>query len=187
MITDFFFSCGKNFCGFCSQTKSPIKRHDNLRIQQPSPSHVFPPVCMCVFSLQMYNSQNKGKPHVIMWGVSTNILALNRRLAGNVVVKMFRVIIRWFYSLRSQATNSKAVSNLVVESYLLGRRKKKSKDLSFLWIFLWDLLNAPLVPCRKTLCVLFCFKRRQIPFGIDFPAYRSCSLDFNNHKTAKNK
>lgn len=51
-----------------------------------------------------------------MWGVSANIHAVNKRVAGNAVanavVNTSRVIIRWFYSLRSKATNSKAISNL---------------------------------------------------------------------------
>lgn len=42
-----------------------------------------------------------------MWGVSTNIHAVNKRGAGNAAVNMSGVIIRWFYSLRSKAAKFK--------------------------------------------------------------------------------
>lgn len=57
----------------------------------------------------MCRSHYGQKPHVIMWGVSTNIHAVNKRVAGNAAVNMSRVIIRRFYSLRSKAANSKAI------------------------------------------------------------------------------
>lgn len=48
------------------------------------------------------------KPHAIMWGVATNIHAVNERVAGNAAVNMSRVISRWFHLLTSNAANSKA-------------------------------------------------------------------------------
>ena len=42
-----------------------------------------------------------------MWAVSTNIHAGNKRVVGTAAVNMSRVIIRWFYSLRSKSANLK--------------------------------------------------------------------------------
>ena len=67
--------------------------------------------CVCVFPPNVPFTLWE-KPHVIMWGVSTNIHVVNKRVAGNAAVNMSRVIIRWFYSLRSKATNSKTISEL---------------------------------------------------------------------------
>jgi len=52
------------------------------------------------------------KAGVVAWGVSTNIHAVNKRVAGHAAVNMSRVIIRWFYSLRSKATTLKAMLSL---------------------------------------------------------------------------
>ena len=105
-----------------------------------------------------------------MWGVSTNIHAVNKRVAGNAVVNMSRVIIRWFYSLRSKAANSKAISNLRRRRHLL--KKEKSKDLNRVFEdFLWDLITALVLHVdRNTLCS-FGTERKLILCGIHFPAY----------------
>lgn len=75
---------------FCSR-RDPTER-DILDIQVTSPLHVvfdFILSCVvCVPSLQMCHSHYGPKPHAIMWGVSTNIHAVNKRVARNAVVNM---------------------------------------------------------------------------------------------------
>lgn len=107
------FSRWSGFCGFAQ----PRRLHSETQFKDSSCSqHVclwFHSLvtCVCVppsnvpFPLWTKNL-------MISWGVSTNIHAVNKREAGNAVVNVSRVIIRWFCSLRSKAANSKAISNL---------------------------------------------------------------------------
>lgn len=107
---------------------------------------------VCLLTLRICCSHYGPKPHAIMWCVSTNSQAVNERLAGNAVVNMSRVIIRWFHLLRSKAANSKAIPNLEGKSHPV---KKKSKDLNkFFQDFPEDLINA-LVLCSQKHSLFF--------------------------------
>lgn len=53
------------------------------------------------------------KPQAIMYGVSTELHAINERLVRHAVVNKSEVIIRWFHSLRSNSADSKAARKQV--------------------------------------------------------------------------
>lgn len=96
VIITFFFG-GRVFVGF-SQPQRPHRDQHGLRIQLPSPRHVvfdFCPLMSCVCSPFKCAVHIMGKkPHAVLWGVSTNIHAVKKRVAGNAAVNMSRVIIR---------------------------------------------------------------------------------------------
>lgn len=128
----FFFFRGWVFF-FFHGTLPPQRPHRERPFQNSSPFTStcclwFCPLMRCVCSPSKcgVHIMNQ-KPHAIMWGVSTNIHAVNKRVAGNAAVNSSRVIIRWFYSLRSKAANSKAISNLKGKSHLLKKKKKEKK------------------------------------------------------------
>lgn len=123
-----------------------------------------------------------------MWGVSANIHAVNKRVAGNAVanavVNMSQVIIRWFYSLRSKATNSKAISNLEKGKAIYWKKEEKSKDLNWLFEdFLQDLLKA-LVPCRHKHSLFFRIKEKFLTALISELIGQTSFLYFCNHRAA---
>ena len=83
----------QNFCGFCCHKATPQQDMASevkfLHLYMLLFDFFFSFVsALRVFSLKMYHSHNGEKPHVIMWGVSTNIHAAHKRVAGNAVMNM---------------------------------------------------------------------------------------------------